>query len=342
MNKNVIALAVAAALAAPLAAQAEVTVSGGLQAEVVNIGGDAASKNGLYAADGGEYTSENGGSFGYLKFSASEDLGNGLTALAVYNMSVNVGDNAGVTVAGAAPGGRDAYVGLSGGFGTVLAGTLTSPYASSTKGWDPMIATFAQARGSFGMSALHNSYAGNALAYANKFGMAKVVAAVVVDEAASTTAADETEGKHGMSFSVNMPVGPVEVAVAYLDATDFGGPNDEATATKVGVKYTAGAITVAAQYEMLGKGLGTSDNGDDVAYITGSYAMGANTFSASYGQTTVKTDGGADVVPTYMMVGMKHAFSKNTSAFVAYRQSTTDTTPNADETALGAGLRVAF
>lgn len=343
MNKNVIALAVAAAMAAPLAAQAEVTVSGGLQAEVVSIGGDAASANGLYATDGGEYNNENGGNYGFLKFSASEDLGDGLKALAVYNMNVSVGDSNGAPVGGADPGGRDAYVGLSGGFGTVLAGTLTTPYASSTKMWDPMIATFAQARGNAGMSALHNSYAGNAVAYANKFGMAKVVAAVVLDETASTTATDETNGNHGYSFSVNMPVGPVEIAVAYMDVSEFAAGADDASAIKVGVKYTAGAITVAAQMEQLDKGVaGTGTDGTDVMYITGSYAMGANTFSASYGQTTNKAVVGDDVVPTYMAVGMKHAFSKNTSVHVAYSQVATDTTPDLDETKLGAGLRVAF
>jgi predicted porin len=340
MNKNVIALAVAAALAAPLAAQAEVTVSGGLQASVVSISGDATGKDGVYAADGGQYNSENGGNYGFLKFSASEDLGNGLTALAVYNMNMSVGDNDGAPVGGAVPGGRDAYVGLSGSFGTVLAGTLTTPYASSTKGWDPMLATFAQARGNFGMSALHNSYAGNALAYANKFGSAKVVLAAVLDETPSATA-DETNGKNAYSFSVNMPVGPVEVALAYVDMSDFAAGASDRSATKIGVKYTAGAITVAAQMEQIGKGFAfTGADGSDVMYVTGSYAMGANTFSASYGQTTDKALVGDDVVPTYMAVAMKHAFSKNTSVHVGYRQSTTDT--DADESALGAGLRVAF
>jgi predicted porin len=333
MNKNVIALAVAAAMAAPLAAQAEVKITGGLQAQIVSIDGDSAMPDGLYATDGGEYEGENTGNYGFLQFAASEDLGNGLKALAVYNMNISVGDSDGAPVGGAAPGGRDAYVGLSGGFGTVLAGTLTAPYAM-TKSWDPFVATFAQARGNGGMSSLHNSYAGNALAYANKFGMANVVLAVVLDET-KEAGEDATNGNHGTSFAVNMPVGPVEVALAYLDISEFAAGADKASATKVGVKYNAGAITVAAQHEMLDEGLGDQT----FTYLTASFASGANTFSAAYG---MNQDDASDLDHSYMAIGMKHAFSKTTSVNVAYRMTDTDSDVDADETAIGAGLRVAF
>ncbi len=334
MNKNVIALAVAAAMAAPLAAQAEVKVSGGLQAQLVNITGDAVSPDGWYATDGGEYTSENGGSYGFLKFAASEDLGNGMKAMAVYNMSVNVGDADGKGDNGG-PGGREAYVGLSGGFGTVLAGTLSTPYKSSTVKWDPFLATFAQARGNGGLSGLHNSYVGNAVAYANKFGMAKVVAAVVLDETDnSASQGDTTTAQHAKSLSVNMPVGPVEVALGYIDLTDFAGGADSATALKIGVKYTAGAITVSAQNENLDTGLGD----ESYTLLSGSYAMGANTVSLSYGVNS--PDAGDD--NTYTAIGVKHAFSKTVAATAAYRMSDDGSAGDADESAMGVGLRVAF
>lgn len=340
MKKNVIALAVAAAMTAPLAAQAEVNISGGLQAQLVNIGGDAASPDGLYATDGGEYAAENSGSWGFLKFSASEDLGGGLKALAMFNFATNVGDTDTATGGSAGLGSRDSYVGLTGGFGTVLAGTMSSPYKSSTVKWDPFVTTFMQARGNLGMSTLHNGYHSNVVAYANKFGMAKVVAGIVLDENNDATATDSTSGNHGLTASVNVPVGPVEVALAYLDVSEFGDGSanavaDKATATKIGVKYTAGAITVAGQHEALDDGLGDQT----FTYVTGSYAMGANTFSASYGMNTMDT---ADLDNSYFAIGMKHAFSKSTSAHVGYRVADTDSAVDADETAFGAGLRVGF
>jgi predicted porin len=333
MKKNVIALAVAAAMMAPLAAQAEVKITGALQAQVVSIDGDAASEDGLYLTDGGEYGNENSGNSGFIKFSASEDLGNGLKALAVYNSSINLSATTGNTF-----GGRDAYVGLSGGFGTVMAGTLTTPYAM-TRSWDPFLGTFAQARGSFGMSTLHNGYASNAVAYANKFGMVKVVAAVVLDEATDAADTTSTSADHATSFAVNVPVGPVELAVAYYNATDFGAgtattDTGDNTATKVAVKYNAGAVTVVAQYEDLDTG--AADN-TKYTYLTGSYAMGANTFSLSYGIQDDGTDN-----DTYTAIGMKHAFSKSTSMHVAYRVSDDDAAADLDETAFGVGLRVGF
>lgn len=345
MKKSVIAAAVAAVLAAPVAL-ADVSISGGLQAELRMVGGDGASlRKGLYASDGGEYGSENGGNYGFLKFAASEDLGDGMKALAVYNMNIHVGDGGtNATNATAGLGARESFVGLSGGFGTVLAGTLSTPYKSSTVGWDPMLATSMQARGNGGMSILHNGYVGNALAYANSFGGVKVVAALVLDEGADPTDATKTNGKNAVSFSVNAPVGPVEVAVAYIDASKHseiaGATADNVAATKVGVKWVSGDITVAGQYESLDKAFSvTGTDTGSIMYLTGSYKMGNNTISAAYGKADKKlvnnTDDG-----TYMMVGLNHAFSKATSATVGYRSS--DFGSGTKETTFSAGLRVAF
>jgi predicted porin len=255
-------------------------------------------------------------------------------------------------------GSRDTYVGLSGGFGTVLAGKLNTPYKSSTVSWDPFLATSLQARGSGGMSDAQNGYATSALAYANKFGPATVVLALVVDSGndLDPLVTDKTNGKHAKSLSVNVPVGPVEVAVAYVNANEFSdidnlglsgtadllGVNtlETLTASKVGVKYAAGPITVAGQYEALdiddGAGFAIKPT---VAYVTGSYAMGANTFSASYGDTKWDISGVDNT--KYMAIGLTHAFSKSTSSTIGYRS--TDAGNFGDkETAFAAGLRVSF
>ena len=325
MNKNVIALAVAAAMLAPLAAQAEVKVSGVLQAELDSVSGDTAE--GLYLTSGNR---------GKVEFKASEDLGNGLKAIAKYGMNANVD--------GKAISQRDAFVGLSGSFGTVLAGTMSNPYKSSTVSWDPFLETGAQARGQNGMSTKHNGYTGNAIAYANKFGMAKVVAALVLDETAdtgTTPAGTSTTGNHGMSIAVNMPVGPVEVAVAYIDTSDMGvGTGGTATtdsAVKLGVKYSAGAMGVAVQHETLDTG---ADDNTTYTYLNGTYAAGANTFAAAFG---VKDDGTNS--DTYTSLGMIHSFSKSTLVYAAYVASANENGGNGAETdvsALAFGLRVGF
>ncbi len=359
MKKNVIALAVAAAMAAPLAAQAEVTVSGQLQAELSSLTGDTVQE-GLYLHDAQQAGTPDKGNFGALNFSATEDLGNGMKALAKIGLNIWAPDTntKGVKT-------RDAYVGLTGGFGTVLAGTMSSPYKSSTVKWDPFLASAAQARGNYAMSDLHNGYVENAIAYANKFGPAKVVAALVIDEAADDENAGETSGDHAISLSVNVPVGPIEVAFAYQDTSDFGttagspavgptaGPDGldgtaddtaavaavpasetgDNTAMKLGAKYSAGPIGAVLQYETIDTGL---DDNTDHLYLNGTYTMGANTFALAYGQV----DNGGDATPNYVSLGMVHSFSKSTSAHVAYIGLDDDA--DATNSGVTAGLRVKF
>lgn len=324
MKKNVIALAVAAAMFAPLAAQADVAVSGVLQAELDNVSGDAVE--GMLLTNGGR---------GKIEFKASEDLGNGMKAMAKYG--------ADATVDGSAIAQRDAYVGISGGFGTILAGTMSNPYKSSTVSWDPFLETGAQARGNFGMSAnkglLHSGYTSNAIAYANKFGMANVVAAIVVDETNDDNDPAAYDNGHAGSFSVNMPVGPVEVALAYIKVPALG---DESSATKLGVKYTAGAIGVAFQYETLDAAIADHGNdGETYTYINGTYAAGANTFAVAYGMNTASYVGGSDAENTYLSLGVIHGFSKSTQAYAAMVNTSNDAA-NADVSTLAVGLRVGF
>lgn len=351
MKKNLIALAVAGALAAPLAAQAEVTVSGVLQAEFVNVSSDdnAPAYEGLYLTDGMTYGAQNSSGAGGIFFSAAEDLGGGLKGIAKYGLNVT-GDADKFKS-------RDAYVGLSGGFGTVLAGRMSTPYKSSTVKWDPFLATFMQARGNGGMTGSvigHSGYLDNVVAYANQFGNATFVAGIGLDEGPDQDGGNETNAEHAFTASLNVPVGPVELAVAYLDASEHTavGYAEDVTLTKIGAKWTSGAITVAGQYENLDEGVGDGS----VIYLTGSYEMGANTFSASYGLTDQDVfpldfdgDGIADAVDevetTYFAIGMKHAFSKTTSAHLGYRMTSPDgkdIVEDADESVIGVGMRVAF
>lgn len=351
MKKSAIAVAVAAVLAAPVAL-ADVSISGQLQTQIVSVGGDdgAGAKKGLWVSDGGMGGSADSGNWGALNFVASEDLGDGMKALAKYSMNVKTANGIGT---------REAYVGLAGGFGAVLAGRLNHPYKTSTVSWDPFLATFMQARNNVGMANfLYGSEIDNALAYAGTFGAVKVVAAMVIDETTKAAPDDaKTNGKNIVSFSVNAPVGPVELAVAYVDASEYGNVQDlsgttflgtaipagalgkDARATKVGAKWAAGDITVAGQYEMLDKGLTATGEKSNVMYVTGSYKMGNNTISASYGRQDKKVTGGTDDA-TYLAIGLNHAMSKNTSAFVGYRSSKWD--KDLTENAVGAGLRVKF
>lgn len=66
-----------------------------------------------------------------LGFKGDEDLGNGLTALWQIEQEFNVDTGDAFNHA------RDTFIGLGGGFGTVLAGKLSTPYRAATTALDP-------------------------------------------------------------------------------------------------------------------------------------------------------------------------------------------------------------
>lgn len=117
MNKKLVAVAVAGVLAAPLAAQAQtanVTLYGrlNLTAEVVSAKQSDDSK--------GNYFRVNSNS-SRLGVRGTESLGGGLNAIFQLESSIN-GDSGGGTLAG-----RETFVGLQGGWGTVKIGNFLAP-----------------------------------------------------------------------------------------------------------------------------------------------------------------------------------------------------------------------
>src|SRR5574343_769927 len=117
MQKKIIALAVAALASSAAFAQTNVTVYGVVdmgQAFVKSSGSDVANTN---QGTVGRLDSNSS----YLGFKGVEDLGNGLKAVFQYETGFST------DTGGALAGGRDSFVGLTGGFGTVVAGNLTHP-----------------------------------------------------------------------------------------------------------------------------------------------------------------------------------------------------------------------
>ena len=115
MNKKIIALAVAVAFSAPAVADtANVTVYGTAHLSLDSNGGNTGSdlvgtKNGLNLTTGASN----------LGFKGTEELGGGLKAVYQYETEVNTQGSTGLFATQ-----RDTYVGVAGGFGTVIAGRL--------------------------------------------------------------------------------------------------------------------------------------------------------------------------------------------------------------------------
>jgi len=337
MKKNLIALAVSAAMVAPVAAMADVTVYGIGQVEVTQYDPQASG------VDSVTDVHDNHGQ-GRIGFKASEDLGNGMTAIVGIELKADYSDNSafdikesdvGVDIngdgdtkdnAGPSLQGRDSYVGLKGGFGTVLLGRLKSPYkyAGGVK-YDAFVATALEARGNGGMTAGafgHSSFLSNMVGYSNKFGAVKVDAAY----------SPETDGE-AYALSAMYKQGNIEAFVATIDATLTDAATDDYTATKFGGKFTTGPHSVMLQYEDTDK----NSYGATLLFLGYQMKMGMNTLVFQYGMNDEDTD---TKDSTYMVLGAYHNFSKTSSLFGGYRN--TDVDGETGATAITVGLRQKF
>jgi len=122
MKKNIIALAIASVVAAPVAMAGAPTIYGQVSMAVesydVKTGGNASVKDNV---NSGIQVNSRTSKFGVK---GSEDLGDGYTAVYKFEFQVNIDD-------GSTLGNRNQYVGVAGGFGTVLLGRHDTPLKMS-------------------------------------------------------------------------------------------------------------------------------------------------------------------------------------------------------------------
>lgn len=225
MNKKLIAVAVAAAFAVPAIAAADTTLYGQVNFEVMAWDGDV-----------------NTGSFGSrIGVKGSEDLGGGLKG--IWQIEGNVS-----LVGGNSDWNRNTFVGLNGGFGTVLGGRYDHPYKIASLPFrnfgDTMVDSSAGS-GSKGGNFRAQSFlrSSGVVAYVSpNMGGFQVLAAVVpfTDEEGSSNAP--------FSLAATYKQGPVYLTVAYEDMEDAG--LDYETAM-IGGTYKFGSFTTGVMYEQL-------------------------------------------------------------------------------------------
>ncbi len=307
MQKKLIALAVAGVLAAPLAAQAGVEVYGQARMSL-----DFSSNNDPAAGneDSALAVSSNKSRIG---FKGDEDLGNGLKALWLFEQGVNFDTSAWGSV------NRDAYVGLGGGFGTVLAGRINTPYKMSTQGMD----IFASTRGDYNAimgvvnsaNPTFNNRFSNSIQYKTpEMGGFKGALAYSVntsdDDLPNTTAASENDA---YSLSAAYMQGPLYLTAAYESLNSVV---DDATAFKLGGSFTLGGMTtLGAIWETAD--LGGTNQDRDAIYLNLAHKMDAITLKAAFTMAD-ETGGVADTGATQFALGAAYALSKTTEAYALY------------------------
>ncbi|WP_457673900.1 porin [Thiolapillus sp.] len=309
MKKKLLALAVAAAL--PMvsqAATADVTIYGKLHTSIDYVD-----------PDGGDSIYDVTSRASRLGFKGSEDLGDGLKFIWKIESQVNIADG------GTYWKGRNAYVGLAGGWGTFLYGRHDTPMKMSTGKLDIFSDEMADYNATAGFVDIR---ANDAIAYVSpNFSGLTLVGAVVPD------ADYDGDGDFGGAYSVAAMYsnGGLFLAAAYETLDDLLGGMD-ANHWRIGAGYDMGNFHIGAVY---------ADQGDltntDNLTVNGSYKFGNNKLKAMW--ASIDPDNGSKM--DAWAIGLDHNFSKRTKIYVQYADSEAglqDTNPSGDQSGFSFGM----
>ncbi len=236
MQKKIIALALAA-VAGSAAAQTNVQIYG-----VADLGQAFVKSSGV--TDSQSTVGRLDSNSSHIGFRGTEDLGNGLKALFQYETGFDA------SAAGALAGGRDTFVGLTGGFGTVVAGNLTHPLRAFgakvelTPGATGVGTTMSVTGRINGTATGADDRAKNAIAYVSpNFGGFTGTVAYVNGET-QKNGADQAEAR-SYQFAAQYDNGPLFVGAGYHNAV-----NSSAAGTLGNKEADARVYRLAAVYTL--------------------------------------------------------------------------------------------
>jgi predicted porin len=322
MNKKLVAVAVAAVLAAPLAAQAQtanVTLYGRLNItlEYIDANGDRPSLQRL---------SSNSSRLGVR---GTESLGGGLNAIFQIESSIS-GDAGGGTLAG-----RDTFVGLQGSWGTVRFGNFLAPYddmhpifgnvptfttsiLSTASIWSQ--GTSAKAAGGF------DARLGNSLRYDTPN-----IAGFVGGAQISLDAEDGARDPYVFSLSGVYNNGPFQGGIAYELNKDVRVVNNVSQgddwAFTVTAAWNFGVVRIAGVYERLDYDTPTGSLKRNFYGVSATAPVGPGTIYAFYGLADEGKGGGSrvaglasgpDTEADQFSISYTYPLSKRTISYVGY------------------------
>jgi predicted porin len=317
MQKKLIALAVAGVLAAPVAAQAGVEVYGQVRLSVGFIGDDAASP----ADDSSLAVTSHASRLG---FKGAEDLGDGLKA--VYQVEAQVDmddDNAGLIT-----GTRNTFIGVAGGFGTVVAGRHDTPYKMSTSKLD----VFSDTYGDYNavISATHDARLDNVVAYISPDMSGFTLAVAYVSDIANDDLPDSssTVDNDAVSIAGMYSNGPLYASLAFQRVSDFTGTaGEDADAMKLGVGYKLGQTDLGFVYENTEVSLTApaAKTDQDAIYFSVAHPITADTnVKFAIGQLDESSSGAKDG-GDFIAIGVAKNMTKNAELYALYSQMSNDT-----------------
>ena len=315
MKKNMIALAVAAAFAAPLVAQAGPDVYGQINMTYGSTEFGTGSTDAIWTVK--SIASRMG-------FKGSMDLDGGMKAVYKLEYGVNPDSttNAGLTS-------RNQYLGLSADWGTVLIGYHDTPTKMSQGKFDQFNDGDGDIVGAVKI-AKGDLRVGNVLAFVSpKYDAFSFIAAAVAGETAANNGPADTISVAGMYNANNLYVGLGYDSYASDDAL-----------LRLTATYKMDAIMVGAMYEMYDAN-GGSVGDQDMYAVSGAYTMGKNKLKAQYVAATEKGPASTGDADKYSFsLGVDHKLGDKTTGYAMYNraQDNNGSAANTDNTFYGVGL----
>ncbi|WP_295502473.1 porin [Limnohabitans sp. Rim8] len=302
MKKSLIALATLAAVSGTAFAQSTVTLYGRIDA---SIGTNDTTTNGVTTNKGTELMNGNftGSRWG---MTGKEDLGGGLAAVFSLENRFNIDTG---TDSGAFLG--NAFVGLTGGFGTVHLGRTYTAF-DSAKAVSTSNSVFDTGFTPTGTPA-YEVRGANQIKYVSPTmsGFSAIVSSGLKED--KTAGAKDVNG-----LALMYAAGPLSAAVS--TQTDAKGDN-----MIVSAAYNLGVAAVSAGYSTLELvNAGNKSNGINLGVTI---PMGALSFSLGYGSGETETAAGAAVSEySGFGAGVRYSLSKRTSLYAGYKNEKNENT----------------
>lgn len=332
MQKKLIALALASAFAAPaFAATSNVDIYGVMNLSVERI------DSGRVGADKSTSLNNNSSRIG---FKGTEDLGGGLAAVWQVESSLVADQGSGTLAA------RNTFVGLKGGFGSVLLGKIDTPMKGLGRAVDNFGDGIADSRNILGSrystgGNLWDARTNNTIAYVTPdFSGLSAVLAYVTDTGTAFTATStsgpfapctvglDCNKSDAWSGAVNYNNGPLLLGAGYEKHNALVGANATVTSHiwRVVAGYSFAGAKLGAQYEKASGDLAAANDNlaDRKAWgLFANYGIGAVTLKANYLKAD-ETNNVANSGAKQYTLGADYALSKRTTAYAFYAKVKND------------------
>ena len=336
MQKKLLTVAVAGALALPAVALAQVTVFGTIDGSI-----RSQSKVNLAAGGTGSVLTENSGlrTTDRIGFRGSEDLGGGLMAN-FWMESAHASDTGATTLNTA----RKSVVGLSSGGNSVDLGRDYTVNFKSQGIYDPMSYTYTGVTPT-ATTNVAGTRSSNMVTAGFRFG----TGGVRVDYALGEVV-DESWGTR-IGAMADFAFGPVTVTGAYSTVKDAATGTLSTDTMNIGGAYRMGAFTFRAGWSNTEAETGAGDTESPLLVLGAQYAI-SPTLNGRVGYYDLKTEvAGTETGKSKLfIIALDYALSKRTTAYVEFDRRTLDGGFNSGvagtladgATAIGAGIAHSF